>query len=235
MTTDLILVSEYFSLTCAIVFTLLGTIGNGLVIVVYTRNEMRKYPMSTYAVCLAIVDILQIAAFWPQHFITFCPWFSSDLKCKLINFVINTTFYYSAWTVVIISVDRMLDVLFPFRFQYRHKLWFQMVIIAVSYLILFTIPLPVVIYYKEHTNEKSVYNCEIPSHVTQFTISLLDLLFGALLPFIIMFTCTLVIVMKLYYSKISLATRTNLNREKQFAKTLVGMNLFFLLCHAQSA
>jgi hypothetical protein len=90
----------------------IGFIGNILAFLVLMYGSRKKSTTFAYLACLALIDLAVIVLFC-LNFITFYH-FNIDLQaksaafCKIYAFLIYYLPQYSAWTLSIVSIDRML-------------------------------------------------------------------------------------------------------------------------------
>ena len=128
------LIFGYFQLTIGII----GVVGNVLAIIILSRPSLRRFSYSFYCLVMAISDIGFLS-----H--TFIDWSASYLKADLATvgqlFCSLSTFlpYYfggvSTFLLTIISIDRMLTIVYPNRFTVLKKRWVQALIVIIVALI----------------------------------------------------------------------------------------------------
>ncbi len=93
-----------------------GTIGNTLSLIILTCKKLRKYSTFVYLACLTVVDLIVLYTFC-INFISFY-FFRVDLQskhdvlCKLFAFCIYFLPQLSAWTCAMVSLDRVVSVIF---------------------------------------------------------------------------------------------------------------------------
>ena len=120
------------------VIGILGVIGNVLVIIIFSRQSLRKYSYSFYCLIMAISDI----CFMSNVFIDWTAYiFGANLElvgtlfCKIV-FLLPTYFSdFSAHLLTLIAIDRMITIVYPRRFLIMKKRWFQSLIVAILALI----------------------------------------------------------------------------------------------------
>ena len=97
------------------VITFLGVIGNTLVIVVVLTNQQMRSSTNVLILNLAVADLL---------FVIFCiPFTATDyvlnewrfglLVCQAVQYLIYVTSYVSIYTLIMMTIDRFLAVVFP--------------------------------------------------------------------------------------------------------------------------
>ena len=97
------------------VFSLVGTIGNALVIHVY-RQKRDKLVSTVFILTLAIVDLSTCLLVIPytmymEASLYYMPY---DIMCKLYGFLITCNIPFSAFVMVAIAVDRYFCICHPF-------------------------------------------------------------------------------------------------------------------------
>ena len=102
------------------IIAFLGVIGNTLVIVVVLTNQQMRSTTNVLILNLAVADLL---------FVIFCiPFTATDyvinewrfglVVCQAVQYLIYVTSYVSIYTLILMSVDRFLAVVFPVRTIY---------------------------------------------------------------------------------------------------------------------
>ena len=126
----ILFIFEYIRLIIGVI----GFIGNVLSIIIFSRRSLSKYSYSFYSRAMAISDV----------FLAFCcliDWigynFGAHLEalgpffCKIFEFM---AFYFAGFSIhmlTIISIDRMLTIVYHRRFLYTKKRWFQFLMIGI--------------------------------------------------------------------------------------------------------
>ena len=97
------------------IIAFLGVIGNTLVIVVVLTNHQMRSTTNVLILNLAVADLL---------FVIFCipftatdyvlnEWLFGLLVCQAVQYLIYVTSYVSIYTLILMSIDRFLAVVFP--------------------------------------------------------------------------------------------------------------------------
>ena len=100
------------------IIAFLGIIGNALVIVVVLTNPQMRSTTNVLILNLAFADLL---------FIVFCvPFTATDyvlndwpfglVVCQAVQYLIYVTSYVSIYTLILMSIDRFLAVVYPVSF-----------------------------------------------------------------------------------------------------------------------
>ncbi|XP_075039091.1 galanin receptor type 3 [Mixophyes fleayi] len=108
-----IIVPVVFSLIFA-----LGTVGNGLVLVVLLRNGQTKYNTTNlFILNLGVADLCFILLCVPFQatIYTLDGWLFGAFLCKAVHFSIYLSMYASSFTLAAVSVDRYLAIRYPLK------------------------------------------------------------------------------------------------------------------------
>nr|QVK45801.1 G protein-coupled receptor [Proales similis] len=101
------------------VMVLFGTVTNTISFYVLTRPKLKKSSTFFYLACLSIIDMLTLFTFC-FNFILYYQ-FNVDIQlvhvsiCKLFSFLIYFLPQLSAWTCTVVSLDRVVGVIFTVR------------------------------------------------------------------------------------------------------------------------
>ena len=143
--TTLFFIFEYILLVIGII----GVIGNVFVIIVFSRKPLRKYAYSFYCLIMAISDICFLTyAFkdWTRYIYDVKLELVGTVVCKLLFLLPGYFDDFSAHLLTIISIDRMISIVYPKRFMVIKKRWFQCLIVAIVSLLVLSRHLIIPIY-----------------------------------------------------------------------------------------
>lgn len=117
-----------------LIIGLVGVTGSVLVIIVFSRRSLRKYSYSFYCKIMAISDI----GFLSYAFI---DWVANNLgsnlstigpiSCQIVQFIPYAFANFSTHLLTVISIDRMITIVYPKRFLVVKKRWFQCLTVAI--------------------------------------------------------------------------------------------------------
>jgi hypothetical protein len=105
----------------ALLLIIVGTIGNGLTIIILLRPNLRKYTTMRYLTAVAIADLCSLYSWnlnlFYKHLIN--PYQNdledgSMLACRFISFVGFVSLQLSSWYLTLVSIDRCLNIQFLF-------------------------------------------------------------------------------------------------------------------------
>ena len=218
---------DLINIITTISFTVIGLVGNSLVLYVFSRKEFREKAMFRYLIAATIFDILNLLLLWFYNYPEQFKMNTYSFNCKIIVYLVNFAYSTNPWFILLSTFDRFLHVYYPHKFKFRNRLNFQLTQIALIIILMLIINLPFYFYFdlSGSLNETScgyVENIEMIGFI------------AVLLPFILMILSTVLIANKLIGKKIDQTNRIKHKNEKQFIKILISMDLFFLICNLPS-
>jgi hypothetical protein len=98
-----------------ILFLIIGTIGNTLSFIILTSKKMRTNSTFCYLACLSLVDFAVIYTFSLNFILN--QYFNIDIQiksvllCRVFAFLVYFLPQYSAWILVLVSVDRVFKII----------------------------------------------------------------------------------------------------------------------------
>jgi hypothetical protein len=221
----------YFIIITSLLSLLIGCFGNIISIIIFKNKQFEKQPFSRYLICASLFNIIMLLYF-P---IMMLPslWLINDLMCQVIVGLSLLTNEMHAWIVAVCSFDRLIFVLFPFKFHFKNKLTFQLGIIATVAILLLILMMPSIYFYKIDMDENNQTSCSIPLYLELYWALIYSkvnyVVLRIFLPFFIMITSSILIVWKMRKMKSKLFRHPNHQREIQLAKSLVAMDIFFIV------
>ena len=215
----------FISITSGL-FIIIGAFGNIVSFIIF-NNKLLKNQLSTNYI-KGTVFINMITIFY-LAIIFFSPmWILNTITCKtyigIYVFIVQT----QAWITTLSSVDRMISVLKPRDYLFKNKFMFQMTTMVITALILFILLLPHFFYY-DIVIVNNQTTCTYTTSWSKVYQRIEFSLFRAILPFIIMIICSITITFKMCRVKANVSTNKNREREKKLFKSLIGLDLFFIL------
>lgn len=146
------LIIRVFEGQLSIFIVCLGCLGNLMTFIVFCRKRFRKTSLSIYFCSTAISDSLVLfdllRSFVSYNFETSVPYSSKENYCRMNDFFSFLWPCISAWTLVLISLDRMINILFPKKFKLMTRKLFQLFLQLIIYLVTFIIFLPLFLFYE---------------------------------------------------------------------------------------
>lgn len=107
---------------------ILGVIGNGLVLILFSRRCFRKLSVTTYIRAMAVASLCENTHWIILKYLDI-PFHTSNFCCKFINFIMRYFTPLAVWFEVAAAFDRLLTIVYPTRFQFIKTLKFQFLII----------------------------------------------------------------------------------------------------------
>jgi hypothetical protein len=220
----------YFVIVCCVIFFIIGSIGNIISIKIFFTKEFISQPTTNYLIASAIVNLVSLL-----HLpVIVLPdiWTVSNLACQICGGFMLFLVEVQSWVYALSSADRAITTMFPRRFIFKNKLFFQIVIMFSCSLILCLSILPHIIFYeKAIISNKTVCSfLEGPNYSWIFIYTKIQfVLFRTVLPFIITIIASILTIRALCVSKRRIHTNVqNHEKEYQFAKSLILMDFLFI-------
>ena len=223
--------STYFSLTTAIVLTIVGIIGNLIVIFVFTRKNFRSIPMFNYYSIAILFETLQILPLLPYNFPNYFLINENKFSCKFFQYYSYLTAQYTAWIGLVISIDRFISVKFSNKFAFRSKFSFQATVLAILFFISIAASFP---HYQlndivpiSNTTGYCGFN---GNKFANIALDVTTLIINLFIPFVVGIIFSCLTYYQLRNNKIRF-DMNKLNKERRLFKILVAMDLYFFLCY----
>ena len=116
---------------------LVGIVGNTLVIIVVSTNAQMKTTTNVLILNLAVADLLFIVMCVPftatDYVLTSWPF--GLAWCQMVQYLIYTTSYVSIYTLILMSIDRFMAVVYPVSYgtiePIKRLFWVYLVVIQV--------------------------------------------------------------------------------------------------------
>lgn len=224
---------------------LVGIVGNILTICVFQRERLRKYSYSFYCRAMACSDILVLLHTF-RHWSAFVLGADLDLIgpffCTMDEFLVYVTTFTSLWLLTLISLDRLMTIIFPNRFKVVKSRWFQatLVLIVVVYSSSVNILFPIynrLVFVHSNKSNYSYLECYLPPAASNWLSWLyLDNLFISTM-FI-----NIVLNVKMIHFLVSSRRKFNKygqphqhnsrlsSKDRKFILTSIGLNICCLIC-----
>ena len=102
---------------------LIGLILNTLAFIIFSRTKFKNTIFSTYFRCLCISDTTTLIYIFVYVLIEklFISLFEIIYLCKILNYFLYILPSLSIWVLVVISIDRVLSIIYPARFLFRRS------------------------------------------------------------------------------------------------------------------
>ncbi|XP_006170210.1 C-C chemokine receptor type 9 [Tupaia chinensis] len=206
---------------------LVGTVGNGLVILVYWYCTRVKTMTDTFLLNLAIADLLFLVTlpFWAVAAAD--QWRFQVFLCKAVTAMYKMNFYSCVLLISCVSVDRYIAVTQAMRAQsWRQKrLLYSKMVCAIVWVLAAALSVPEVLYSQTRT-ENGVTVCTMvyprdESTKLKSAVLTLKVILGFFLPLVVMACCYTVIIHTLLRAKKS-------SKHKALRVTVTVLTVFVL-------
>lgn len=119
---------NYMFLCLQISIAVIGIIGNALNIVVYMRKRFKNISFSFYNKVLALVDIIVLlhsSRHWAASMLDANIDTVAPFLCSSMEYLSVVATFTSLYLLMFISIDRLITIAYPNRFNVIKKKWFQ--------------------------------------------------------------------------------------------------------------
>ena len=233
-----------------------GIVGNILSYVVYSRKTFSKTSCGFYFRALSISDsvylLIMILEFMAAGLEIDLRNYS-DLSCKIIWFALYIPPTVSSWFEALVSFDRMINIVAPSKMMFLRTRKVTILLVIAVICIQTSIYTPVLYFYQlivdfnssglaiGSTNGSSIsylnfsdsITCASASSTYANILSLYDLIYSTLTPFVVMSISTIVILVKVFKSRHKITSRGRKsrrdNKDIQFTITSVSLCLLFFV------
>jgi len=148
------------------IVTVLGVIGNSLVIYVIVSKERMRTVTNFLLLNLAIADLSFVVVIPPSTAYVFAAnrWPFGDVACRLMHYLVNVTAYVTVYTLVLISVIRYMTIVHTTTTA-RYRTGGRVVTMIVAiWVLMLAVNTPVLVKYQAELDEMSgVSVCAISS------------------------------------------------------------------------
>jgi hypothetical protein len=222
----------YVLIIMPILFLIIGYFSGIISIIIFLNKEFKKQATTFYFISSNVVDLTIVTCLpvfvWPS------VWTLSKNSCKFFVGLMVFELEIEAWIIAFGSIDRLLTVLVPTKFEFKNKLRFKLGLILTSFFLILLLISPYISFYEEIETSDNRTTCGLVTNINQsWVIIYLKIEFSMMrvfLPFIIMLTSSFLIVYKMCSNKIRLQGEDHdFKKEYQLAIALVSMDLSFII------
>ncbi len=123
-----------------------------------------------------------------------------------------------------------MSIKYPHRFSFRKSYKFQATILSILFLVSLTLYFPYyhfydIIFLSYNDNSTNTATCMVVDPIASFWLDMLNLVFCALIPFLVMIISSGLIGYHLRFY------RNNLKKDTRLFKILISMDIFFFICY----
>lgn len=125
---------------------LTGLLGNGLVVLVIVSNQQMRSTTNMLIINLAMADLLFVIFCIPFTAVDYMlsRWPFGDVWCKIVQYLIVVTVQASIYTLVLMSLDRFLCVVYPIASRSLRTERNAILAILILWFVILTISIPVI-------------------------------------------------------------------------------------------
>ena len=194
---------DLINISTTIIFSVIGVIGNVLILHIFTRKEFLRKSMFRYLIVAALLDIINLILLWPYNYPDFFQVDTNLMSCKFIMYLSNFAYSANPWFILLSTFDRFLHVYYPHKFKFRNRLKFQLTQMIFITIFMLIINLPFYFYFdlsgpSNYTSCGYVEDIEVIGFTLDFYVSLE----AVLVPFVLMLVSTTLIGYKLMTKKV---------------------------------
>lgn len=222
-----------------------GLIGNIISFIVYSTKSFKKLSVNLFFRFLAITDSINLLIYSSYIFGSI---FQKDFQivsnstCKIYFYVSFTFPSMSIFTLILLSIDRAICVLYPNRgFLRKKKIQILSIVVLTLYNMLFYVSVGLSYKLTEIKNETF---CICQRRIPCEFIKWFDVFNSTILPFVVMIICSAITITTVIKSKNRIKThnastistlsqcmnkKVHIDKNIQFACTSFGLNLTFLV------
>lgn len=203
-----------------LVLIVIGLLTNLLVIIVFTRPELRKQSISIHTIGLAVSDIFLLAfpvsLKWLNEYDPDYYLFKTNFWCRSHGYFDIVSCCWSAWNVVALSNERWMTICGRWRLGSKNHSKRSLTIVCIIPIVSFIVFIwyPFVIETNPHNNDKVTLNTFLEQDDCQPTNNFLLLFFGTISIFL---TYLIPFLMILFYnSRIIKKLNSRIEKRKQY-------------------
>ncbi len=220
-----------------IVLVILGSIGNGLVFIIFTSNGFKKTSTCFYFAFSAIVDTFAIyigaIKFSYEGFTKSEPELDSQFLCKFLPFIIFSLSNISSGTLVIISLERLFRTFTAKIFSILQRRRFQYFVVLSLALFKISVNIPILIYFELKNSTNNKIECGSSSMKRKLTINIVDFILTVVLPFLVTILSSILILIKLKKWKNNIPTNiSTFTKASNYILTIIARIIIFFLLNS---
>ena len=227
----------------------LGTVGNGVSIAVMRREKLKSAVATIYLTALALVDTgllwIGVASWWATTALGWSFRNKHLAMCRLELYLVNCLTMLSSWVLVLVSVQRALVVLFPFKAKViatRKKSYASLIVLLLSIMTynlysIFTAKLET---YENNGRVEGV--CMYGAYVGDFDgkyWGVISLIMTLILPFGTLLIANVIIIIKVIQAKVKRSRLQSTDHDQghvtKMTTTLVCVSVIFLILNTPYA
>ncbi|XP_047466322.1 B2 bradykinin receptor-like [Mugil cephalus] len=215
-----------------LVICVLGIVFNVFVLTVFCLHKKACTVAEIYLSNLAAADLLLMSClpFWAEYVNKKYDWPFGGGLCKMVNVFIIMNAYSSVYSLVLISIDRYLALVFPLSHERLRRPLLAKVGCLVVWVLSFLLSVPYLIYRDAITYPSNITKCTInyPNDATYLGCDIMQFMLIFIIPVFIISICTFKIIQTL---RCRYRDGLNIQKKEEKATFLVlAVLLAFLVC-----
>ena len=211
------------------VLSLAGTIGNASSLYILSRPKFLKESMFRYFMVNEIFGSICLLFTWIHYIPIIFELNVSSSYCKIVIYTAYVLYCSYPWIYVLNSVDRLISLKYPFKFQLRKKFKTQALMIG-SILLVFTFSNVTYLVYEERGLINGTFLCSVNDRKIAIIITGVNFIFSNFISSCIIVTITCLLAHYLITQKqVIQEERSNFKREIQFIKCILTMDIWFII------
>ena len=219
-------IQAILNLTASTTFTVIGILGNTIVLIILSRPEFLKESTFRYLIMSTLGSTVRVLFTWPLGFPDFFMVTKIGLVCKIVSYTSFIAGRWMPWINSLSAVDRYLAVRFPHKLKWRTQAKCQAIAVITVFALLLLLNLPFYFYVDKPLNQTG---CAVDKENGIF-ISSWNMLITMVLPVttMIIFTCLTtrrLIKRKMHFNK------KDFTMEKRYFKVLLWLNIYLIICY----
>ena len=218
------------------VLIIISLIGNGLSLFA-VRRRMRTSTSCFYIANLAICDTLVIFTKWITIITGLYHLNQTSWECKIVSYLMNVAMFSSVWLVVLMTVERCMAVIWPLKISGWVNMKRARIVVSMLYVILAAFNSFYLVSIVSKLDSRNRMLCTFHESHMPFYLSIwsvIDVVFYAYVPQILIFILNIVIIIKLAEARKEQAEMRNAAKSEQSQGQVTAMLLmvsitFFVL------
>lgn len=219
----------------------IGFILNVLSILIFMRKRFGDSTMGFYNIIIAIDNNIVIVINFIMSF-TLGVYAGNDalvwssFSCSFFYYTSRVTTSLSSWLNVMVAFDRMVFILFPFKYSFMRNKKLLLVIILVMFLILFLLNSPnlylyvaVTSTYSNATNKTLITKTCGPPKDLVVVVDSIRIFTRAVIPFILVILINTLLIYKVIKTKAKYKKTSAAKKEYNFIRSIVALSVFFIV------
>lgn len=136
-----------------------GLIGNFFIILIFVKRKTRGFSSNAFCFCtLAIIDSMALLFMLLQSMLSLHILNNLSVACKLIKFIFYSSLQLSSWSLVLLTIDRLIAVSFIFKYKTWNKKYWAPKIFFVIFVCIILLNFHIVIMTESQIKKKDIYD-----------------------------------------------------------------------------